>query len=195
MKTIKLNGQSRTHLGKKGSKELRKQDFIPCVLYGNKIENQNFVLGGKELKELVYTPFSYIVEINISGKIETCILKDIQFHPVTDKILHIDFLSISENKPVAIDVPVKITGNSEGVKQGGKLQILSRKIKVSALLNDLPDEIPVDITNLQIGKSICVGDLSLDKISIITPKSNIVCSVKITRAAMGAAAAAEEQKK
>ncbi|MDR1347464.1 MAG: 50S ribosomal protein L25/general stress protein Ctc [Prevotellaceae bacterium] len=195
MKTIKLNGQSRTHLGKKDSKELRKQDLVPCVLYGNKVENQNFVLVGKELKELVYTPFSYIVEISIDGKIKTCILKDIQFHPVTDEILHIDFLTVNENKPVAIDVPVKITGHSEGVKQGGKLQVLGRKIKISALLNDLPDEIPVDITSLQLGKSICVGDLSLDKISILTPKTNIICSVKITRAAMGAAAAAEEQNK
>ncbi|MDR1199586.1 MAG: 50S ribosomal protein L25/general stress protein Ctc [Prevotellaceae bacterium] len=195
MKTIKLNGQSRTNLGKKDSKELRKQDLVPCVLYGNKVENQNFVLVVKELKELVYTPFSYIVEISIDGKIKTCILKDIQFHPVTDEILHIDFLTVNENKPVAIDVPVKITGHSEGVKQGGKLQVLNRKIKISALLSDLPDEIPVDITNLQLGKSICVGDLSLDKVSVLTPKSNIICSVKITRAAMGAAAAAEEQNK
>ncbi|MDR0421083.1 MAG: 50S ribosomal protein L25/general stress protein Ctc [Prevotellaceae bacterium] len=195
MKTIKLNGQSRTNLGKKGSKELRKKDLVPCILYGNKAENQNFILVEKELKDLIYTPFSYIVEVNIDGKIETCILQDIQFHPVTDKILHIDFLNVDENKPVAIEIPVKITGHSEGVKQGGKLQVLSRKIKVSALLNDLPDEIPVDITNLQLGKSICVGDLSLDKLNIITPKSNIICSVKMTRAAMGAAATAEEQQK
>ncbi|MDR2653049.1 MAG: 50S ribosomal protein L25/general stress protein Ctc [Prevotellaceae bacterium] len=195
MKTIKLNGQPRTSLGKKDSKELRKQELVPCILYGNKKENQNFVLCEKELKELIYTPFSYIVEVAIEGKVHTCILKDIQFHAVSDKILHIDFLNVDESKPVAIDIPVKITGHSEGVKQGGKLQVLSRKVKVSALLNDLPDEIPVDITNLQLGKSICVGDLSFDKLNILTPKSNIICSVKVTRAALGAAATAEEQKK
>jgi large subunit ribosomal protein L25 len=194
MKIIKLNGQPRTNLGKKDSKVLRKQKLVPCVLYGNKAENKNFVLVEKELKELIYTPFSYIVEIAIDGKIHTCILKDIQFHPVTDEILHIDFLNIDENKPVAIDVPVKITGHSEGVKQGGKLQILIRKIKVSALISELPDELPVDITNLQLGKSICIGDLLFDKLDILTPKSNIICSVKMTRAALGAAATAEEQK-
>lgn len=193
MKTIQLNGESRTNLGKKDSKALRKQALVPCVLYGNKIDNLNFVLVDKELKELIYSPFSHIVEINIDGKIHKCVLRDIQFHPVSDKILHIDFLSVDENKPVSIDVPVKITGHSEGVKQGGKLQILNRKLKISALLADLPDELPIDITSLQLGKSICVGDLSFDKLNILTPKSNIICSVKVTRAAMGAAA--EEAKK
>ena len=195
MKTIQLNGESRTNLGKKDTKALRKQELVPCVLYGNKIDNLNFVLVVKELKELIYSPFSYIVEISIGGKIHKCILKDIQFHPVSDKILHIDFLSVDETKPVAIGIPVKITGYSEGVKQGGKLHVLSRKLKVSAMLNDLPDELPIDITNLQLGKSICVGDLSFGKLNILTPKSNIICSVKITRAAMGAAAAAAEEAK
>ncbi|MDR3287011.1 MAG: 50S ribosomal protein L25/general stress protein Ctc [Prevotellaceae bacterium] len=195
MKTIKLNGQPRTNLGKKDCKQLRKQDLVPCVIYGNKAENTNFVLVDKELKPLVYSPFSYIVEVNIDGKIHICVLKDIQFHPVSDKILHIDFINVDESKPVSIDVPVKITGNSEGLKQGGKLQVLNRKLKVSALLNDLPDELPVDITNLQLGKSICVGDLSIEKLNILTPKSSIICSVKVTRAALGAAAATEEVKK
>lgn len=195
MKTIKLNGESRTNLGKKGSKALRKQELVPCVLYGNKVENLNFVVVDKELKGLIYSPFSYIVEVSIDGKIHKCILKDIQFHPVSDRILHIDFMNVDDDKPIAIDVPVKITGHSEGVKQGGKLQVLSRKLKVSALLNDLPDELPIDITSLQLGKSICVGDLEFDKFDILTPKSNIICSVKVTRAAMGAAAAAEEAKK
>jgi large subunit ribosomal protein L25 len=195
MKTIKLNGQPRTNLGKKGNKQLRKQELVPCVLYGNKTENTNFVLVEKELKPLIYSPFSYIVEINIDGKLHTCILKDMQFHPVSDKLLHIDFLHVDESKPVSIDVPVKITGNSEGVKQGGKLQLLNRKLKVSALLSDLPDELPVDITNLQLGKSISVGDLAIENLNILTPKSNIICSVKVTRAALGAAAATEEVKK
>jgi len=194
MKTIQLNGESRTYLGKKDSKALRKQDLVPCVLYGSKHENLNFVLVAKELKGLIYTPFSHIVEINIDGKLHKCVLKDIQFHPVSDKILHIDFLNVDENKPVAIDIPVKITGHSEGVKQGGKLQIVSRKIRVSALLNDLPDEVPIDITNLQVGKSICVGDLSFEKLNILTPKTSIICSVKVTRAAMGATATEEVKK-
>ncbi|MDR2125995.1 MAG: 50S ribosomal protein L25/general stress protein Ctc [Prevotellaceae bacterium] len=195
METIKLTGQPRISLGKKDSKILRKKELVPCVLYGNKMENKNFILGEKELKELIYTPYSHIVEISIDDEIHTCILKDMQFHPVSDKILHIDFMNVDKSKPVAIDIPIKITGHSEGVKQGGKLQVLNRKIKVSALVNDLPDELPVDITHLQLGKSICVGDLSFDKLDVLTPKSNIICSVKVTRAAMGAAAAAEEQKK
>jgi len=195
MKTIQLNGESRTNLGKKDTKGLRKQELVPCVLYGNKMENLNFVLVAKELKGLIYSPFSHIVEVNIDGKTHKCILKDIQFHPVSDRILHIDFLNVDENKPVAIEVPVKITGHSEGVKQGGKLQVLNRKLKVSALLNDLPDELPIDITTLQLGKSICVGDLSFEKLNVLTPKSNIICSVKVTRAAMGAAAAAAEETK
>lgn len=194
MKTIKLNGQPRTGLGKKDSKTLRKQELVPCVLYGNKAENTNFVLVDKELKGLIYSPSSYIVEVCIDEKIHKCILKDIQFHPVSDKILHIDFLNVDESKPVAIEIPVEITGHSEGVKQGGKLQVLSRKLKVSALIKDLPDELMVDITNLQLGKSISVSDLSYDKLEILTPASKIICSVKVTRAAMGAAAAEEAKK-
>jgi large subunit ribosomal protein L25 len=195
MKTIQLKGQLRTDLGKKSSKHLRKNELIPCVLYGNKIDNINFTVVEKELKNLVYTPFSHIVDVNIDGKDYTCILKDIQFHPVHDNILHIDFSIVSEDKPVTIDVPVKISGHSEGVKQGGKLQILNRKLKVSALIKNLPDELPVDITSLQLGKSISVGDLSFENLQIVTPPSTIICSVKMTRAAMGAAAAAADADK
>jgi large subunit ribosomal protein L25 len=195
MKTIKLNGQSRTNLGKKDCKQLRKNELVPCVLYGNKAENKNFVVSERDLKDIVYTPFSYIIEVNIDGKVYPCILKDMQFHAVSDKILHIDFANVDTSKPVAIEIPIKITGHSEGVKQGGKLQVLTRKLKVSALLKDLPDELPVDITNLQLGKTINVGELSFEKLTVLTLKTTIVCSVKVTRAAIGAAATAEAEKK
>ena len=197
MKTIKLNGQSRTNLGKKDCKQLRKEGLVPCALYGNKLENKNFVVTERDLKDIIYTPFSYIIEVNLDGKIYPCVLKDLQFHAVNDNILHIDFVNIDKSKPVTIDVPIKITGHSEGVKQGGKLQILNRKLKVSALLENLPDELPVDITKLELGKSISVSELSFEKINIITQQTAIVCSVKVTRAAMGAAAAeaAEAAKK
>jgi ribosomal protein L25, Ctc-form len=197
MKTISLNGKSRTNLGKKDCKQLRKEGLVPCAIYGNKLENKNFVVTERDLKDIIYTPFSYIIEVNIDGKTYPCILKDLQFHAVNDNVLHVDFVNIDESKPVTIEIPVKITGHSEGVKQGGKLQILTRKLKVSALLKDLPDELPVDITALQLGKSISVGELSFEKVNIITPATSIVCSVKVTRAAMGAAAAeaAETAKK
>jgi large subunit ribosomal protein L25 len=117
-------------------------------------------------------------------------MRELQFHPVTDKILHIDFYAVDPAKPIAIDIPVAITGNSEGVRAGGKLHILNRKLKVSALPKNLPDTLPVDVTNLAVGKTITAGDLSFDKVTIITPKTTIICAVKVTRAVAPAEAAA-----
>ncbi len=195
MKTLELNGSLRAGKGKAAAKQLRKNGLVPCILYGNNTENVNFTVNSVDLKGLIYTPNAYLVNFGIDGKAYTGILREIQFHPVTDEILHIDFFRVDESKPVAIDVPVSISGNSDGVKQGGKLQIVSRKLKVSALPKHLPDNLPIDITELGLGKSIAVGDLNYENITILTPKTNVVCAVKMTRAALGAQAAAEAAKK
>ncbi len=189
MKTIDIKGSVRTGKGKTAAKTLRKQGLVPCILYGNKTENVDFSVDVAALKDLIFTPNSYIVNINVDGKTYNGILREAQYHPVTDAILHLDFLRIEKDKPVAIDVPVAISGNSEGVKQGGKLQILSRKLKVSALVDKLPDSLPIDITNLGLGKVISVGDLAYDGVTILTPKTSVVCAIKMTRAALGAQAA------
>jgi len=190
MKTIDLKGAARKDINKAAVKALRRNQQVPCVLYGNNTENVHFVVNEADLKHLLYTPNAYIVNLDIDGAAHACVMREIQFHPVTDKVLHIDFYAVDPAKPLAMDVPVVISGNSEGVRAGGKLQIINRKVKVSALPKDLPDTLPIDITNLALGKTIVAGDLQFDKVKIISPKTNIICSVKMTRAAVGAAATA-----
>jgi large subunit ribosomal protein L25 len=189
MKNIELKGSLRSELGKKGAKGIRRNELTPCNLYGNG-GNINFTVVTKELKDVLYTPNAYIIDLNIDGKHETAVLREVQFHPVTDDVLHIDFFRITEDKPVVIEVPVKLNGTSEGVKQGGKLQLATRKLKVSALAKDLPDSLDIDITSLGLGKTIMVGELEFANLTILNPKSTVVCAVKMTRAARGAAAAA-----
>lgn len=189
MKSIELKGAIRSDLGKKGTKEVRRNELTPCNLYGNG-GNVNFTVVEKDLKNILYTPSAYIIDLNIDGKIEKAVIREVQFHPVTDDVLHIDFFRVTEDKPVVIEVPVKLNGSSEGVKQGGKLSLSARKLKVSALLKDLPDTLDIDITTLGLGKTIMVGELNFPNIEILNPKSTVVCAVKMTRAARGAAAAA-----
>ncbi len=195
MQVLKITGKARTIGNKQDLKQLRRAEEVPCIIYGQGVENVNFSINEKELKAITHTPKSYIIEVEVDGKVYPCVYHAAQFHPVTDNTLHVDFLAISANKPVVIDVPLAITGNSEGVKQGGKLMVSSRKLKVSAPLENLPDELPVDITNLQLGKTVVAGDLSFEGIQIVSPKSTIICTVKMTRAALGAAAAAAAAKK
>ncbi len=197
METINLKGVGRTSITKPAVKKLRNTGEVPCVLYGLNEKNEHFSLQEAELRHLVYTPNAYLVNLDINGAKHTAVMREIQFHPVTDKILHIDFFNVKEDKPVAIDVPIEITGTSEGVRSGGKLQVVTRRVKISALPKHLPDKISVDITNLKLGKTIVAGDLKQDNVNILTPKVTIICAVKMTRAAIGqaAAAAAEEKKK
>lgn len=183
MKQITIQGKTRTTGRKADVNAIRREERVPCVLYGQGIENISFSVDAKELKNLTHTPNSYIVNLDIDGAAHLAILHQIQFHPVTDEAMHVDFLAVSEEKPVAINVPIRITGNSEGVKVGGKLMVSARKLKVSGLIANLPDELVVDITPLGIGKRICAGDLSYDNIQIVSPKATIICSVKMTRAA------------
>jgi large subunit ribosomal protein L25 len=182
MKRIKLEGTERTGLGKKETKKSRIEQQVPCVLYGNGIENLHFTALASSLKPVIYTPEAFLIDLNVSDKNYLVVLRAIQFHPLSDEVLHIDFFNVDETKPVAIDLPVVIEGNSEGVKQGGKLQILIRKLKVSALVNDLPENLAVDVTDLGLGKTVFVRDLSYPNITILTPPSSTVCRIKATRA-------------
>ena len=201
MKSIEINGSLRTETGKKATRELRKSNSVPCVLYGiNKDENGNqvathFTVTNDGLRNLVYTPHIYVVNLNIDGKVVTAIMKDIQFHPVTDKILHVDFLQIDESNPIVMEVPVKLEGLAEGVKAGGKLALQVRKLKVKALYSAIPERLIVDVTNLGLGKTIKVGELSYEGLQILNSKEAVVCAVKLTRAARGAQAAAASSKK
>lgn len=189
METIKIAGVKRGVFGKKESKSVRKEGLIPCVIYGNG-ETVHFAIDEKTVKPLIYTPNSYLVEFDIEGTTEVGVMREVQYHPVNDNILHIDFYHVVPGKPISIDIPVKLVGNSEGVKQGGKLAISKRKIRVSATMENLPDELVIDVTNLGLGKSIFVGDLNYENVALLTPATTAICAVKMTRAARGAAAAA-----
>lgn len=193
MKSFELNGSLRTEAGKKFAKKSRRQQVIPAVIYGGE-KNTMISLNERELRDLIYTPNVYIVNINIDGKVHPAILKEVQFHPVTDRVLHIDFIEISDKKKVTIEIPVELTGSAEGSKVGGKLTQITRKLKVSALPKHLPDTLKVDITDLELGKSRLVADLDFPNITILDPKSTVIATVKMTRAARGAQAAEEAAK-
>ena len=188
MKTIAVKAAERKDFGKKAAKAVRREGLIPCVLCGNG-ETVSFSVDPREIKPLIYTPNSYIVEFDFGGKTEKAVLREVQFHPVREEILHMDFYRIAAGKPVSIAIPVRLTGNAEGVKVGGKLALSARKLTVSALVENLPDEIVVDVTPLGVGKTIFVGDLQFDNIKFITPATTAVCAVRVTRASRGAAAA------
>lgn len=166
---------------------MRNEGLVPCVLYGGG-ENVHFSVDEKEVNTLLYTPNAHIVALNIDGKTYKAVIQDSQFHAVSDRTIHLDFVRISDDKKVAIDVPITVIGSSEGVKQGGKLQLLFRKIRVSALPANLPDSVVVDITGLEMGQSKFVGSIATDNYDILTPKTAVVATVKMTRAARGAAA-------
>lgn len=196
MKSIEINGSLRTETGKKATNSLRKSNNVPCVLYGmQKDENGNqvathFTVPVDGLRKLVYTPHIYVVDLTIDGKTVNAILKDIQFHPVTDAILHVDFLQINEEKPIVMEVPVQMEGLAEGVKAGGKLALQIRKLKVKALYNIIPERLVINVTNLGLGKTIKVGELNYEGLELLNAKEAVVCAVKLTRAARGAQAAA-----
>ena len=188
MQTLNLIAAARPDFGKTAAKAVRRQGMIPCSLCGNG-ETVAFSVDAKAVKPLIYTPNSYIVELEFDGKTEKAVMREVQFHPVREEILHIDFYRVVDGKPVAIAVPVRLTGTAEGVKVGGKLALSARKLTVSGMLDKLPDEIVVDVTSLGVGKTIFVGDLEFDGLKFITPATAAVCAVRVTRASRGAAAA------
>ena len=166
-------------------------------MYGvKKDENGNpvataFTVTNEGLRKLVYTPHIYVVNLDIDGQSCKAIMKDIQFHPVKDNILHVDFYQITEDKPIVMEVPVAMEGLAEGVRAGGKLQLQVRKLKVKATYDKVPEKLVIDVTSLGLGKSIKVGELSFEGLEILNAKETVVCGVKLTRAARGAAAAAK----
>lgn len=194
MKTYSLEGKSRAIEAcsadqKRALKALRKENRIPAVLYGGN-EVVHLSIGFDGIRSLIYTPEVFLVELTIDGAKKMAIVKDLQFQPVTDELLHVDFLEIFPDKPVIIDVPVALEGYAEGVKAGGKLTLRMRKLKVKALYGKLPEKLIINVDNLGLGKSLQIGELSFEGLELINAKNAVVCSVQLTRAARGAQAAA-----
>jgi large subunit ribosomal protein L25 len=189
MKTVVLKGQKRGTVGKKDAKKLRAQEIVPAVLYGGE-EPIHFSVPFADLRQLIYTPSVYLLELDLDGDVHKAIMQDIQWHPVNEEVLHVDFLRISDDKAVKIEVPLKISGMAKGIKMGGKLNTNLRRLKVKALAADLPDTVDVNVTDLEIGQSIKVADLDIPNVEFLDTKSNVVVSVAITRAAKSAAGGA-----
>ncbi|MDE5628634.1 MAG: 50S ribosomal protein L25 [Muribaculaceae bacterium] len=214
MKKFTLAAQPRTALGKKATKALRSQNLIPAVLNGGLIIDlpytaalkpgeklveigngkglitTDLVVSNEAVRKLVYTPDIFEIELDINGETRMAILKDIQFHPVKDNILHMDLLEVHPDKPVVVEVPVKLEGHAEGVKAGGKLQLSMKKLKVRAPYNLIPERLVINVDNLGLGKTLQVGELSFEGLELVNAKNAVVCAVALTRAARGAAAAA-----
>ena len=189
MQHFELKGQTRKVGNKAVLKAFRREGLVPCNLYGLGMDNILFTVNAKELKALTDTPKSFIVDIVLDGgKPQTAVLHELQWHPVTDTCLHVDFLAVNEQKPIAISVPLVISGHAKGVQQGGKFYQNARSIRVCALMKDLPDDVTVDITNLGLDKRIKASDIQLDNVAVISDKDMIICGVKTTRNVTAAAA-------
>ena len=193
MKSIEIKGTARTIAARSSEqaralKAIRKDNGVPCELYGGG-ENIHFTVPADGLRNLVYTPHIYVVDLIIDGKKINAIMKDIQFHPVKDTILHVDFYQIDESKPIVMEVPVQLEGLAEGVKAGGKLALQIRKLKVKALYNLFSEKLIINVSHLGLGKTIKVGELSFENLELLNAKEAVVCAVKLTRAARGAQAA------
>lgn len=181
MKTIRLIGTPRTDVGTTPTRRLREEGKVPCVLYGAKT-HLTFAVYRNDFKNLVYTPNTYLTQIEVDGKKYKSVLQDIQFHPVNDEIIHVDFLEVFDDKPVSISLPVKITGNSPGVRAGGKLLIKNKKLRIKGMIADMPDNIEVNIDALEMGKSIKVSEISLPGLELLDAGANAIVSVVATRA-------------
>ena len=199
MKEIEVTGKKRSTIGKKSSKNLRKEGFIPCNLYGEaKDENGApkalaFTCPMNELRKIVYTPHIYVINLIINGESHTAILKELQFHPVTDALLHVDFYEVNDQKPITIGIPVKLTGLAQGIRDGGRMNLSIRKINVTAKYQDIPEHLDIDVTDLKIGKSIKVGDLHFEGLEMATSKEVVVCSIKATRKSNAASKAEDAE--
>jgi large subunit ribosomal protein L25 len=187
MKTFQIKGTPRLGVGKKDSKALRASDVVPCVIYGGE-KVIHFQAHENEFRKLVYTPKVYQTEIEIEGVVYNAFMQALQFHPVTDKLLHIDFLEIRENVPVKLQIPVRLDGYARGIQQGGRLKANLRTLKAKGFSKDFPDEIVIDVTDLGLSESVRVGDVKVDGIEILNAKSVPVATVVVTRAARAAMA-------
>jgi len=217
MKKFALNAEPRKELGKKSTKALRKQDLIPCVLNGGKIVElpykealrpgeklveiannrglitTDMVVKSEDVRKLIYTPDIFEIDLTLNGEERKAVLKDIQFQPVKDTILHLDFLEVFPGKPIEMEVPVQIEGHAEGVKAGGKLSLSMRKLRVKAEYAAIPEKLVINVDNLGLGQSLSVGDLHFEGLELMNAKNAVVCAVQLTRAARGAAAKAETE--
>jgi large subunit ribosomal protein L25 len=181
MKTVSLSGSPRANVGKSDANALRAKGHVPCVIYGGG-EQIHFSADERAFKDIIYTPKTNIVDISVDGKNYKTVLQESQYHKITDKLIHADFLQIVEGKPVTVQLPVKTIGQAEGVKDGGKLYVRLRKLKVKGLINKLPESIDLNIEKMTIGKSIAAGDIKIDGVTVLHPKNVSVVSVQVTRA-------------
>lgn len=192
MKTFQLEGNGREIIArsadqKRALKAMRNNDGIPAVLYGGE-KVVHFTVTNDAVRKLIYTPEIYVVELTIDGNKTMAILKDLQFQPVTDALLHIDFMEVSKENPVAMEVPVVLEGHAEGVKAGGKLTLQMRKLKVKAIYDQIPEKLVINVDHLGLGKTMQVGALHFEGLEIMNAKNSVVCAVQLTRAARGAQA-------
>ncbi len=196
MKTYKLNAEVRVKEGekfaKKSNKALRAEKKIPAILYGGEGEALPIAVKEDDVRNLIYTPDIFEIDLNVDGKEHKAVMKDLQFQPVKDTVLHIDFLEIFPNKPIIMEVPVRVEGHAEGVRAGGKLQLVMRKLKVKASYTEIPEKLVINVDALGLGQSLAVGDLHFEGLELVNAKNAVVCAVQLTRAARGAAAKAEE---
>lgn len=218
MNIFKLSAEPRTDLGKKAAKALRSEGKIPVVLNGGDLVDvpykgklsageklieigagkglitTDLVVTKDSVRKLVYTPDIFAIELDYNGQKKMAILKEIQFHPVKDTILHMDFLEVNDKKPVVVEVPVKLEGHAEGVKAGGKLSLSMKKLKVRAIYKNIPERLVINVDNLGLGKSLQVGELNFEGLELVNAKNAVVCAVQLTRAARGAQATAAAAK-
>ena len=180
MKTVSLSGSPRANVGKTDAAALRAKGMVPCVIYGSG-EQIHFSADIRHFREIIFTPETNLVNVEVNGKTYKTVLQEAQYHKINDRLIHADFLQVSEDKPVTVHLPVKTNGVSEGVKAGGKLNIKLRKLKVRGLISKLPEYIDLNIEKLVIGKSISAGDINIDGISLLHPKNISVVSVDTTR--------------
>lgn len=174
-------GEKRSNTGKRDSKDLRNGGKVPCVLYGNKAEPVHFFIYAADFTDILYTPNTYTAKLSIDGTVCKAILKDVQFHPVNESILHADFMAIDESQPVVMEIPVKVVGNSPGVRAGGQLEKKIKKLRVKALISSMPDSIEVNIDKVELGKSVKVGEISVAGLVFLDAAANAIVSVAATR--------------
>ena len=179
MKEFALNGQKRETVGKKASRLLRKEGLVPCNIYGEHTEDgkpkaMSFAIAMADLRKVIYTPHIYVLNLNIDGEERKAVIKELQFHPVKDNVLHVDFYEVNEEKPLTIGIPVKLNGLAQGVRDGGKLNLSIRKLNVTAPYKQIPEVLDIDVTGLELGKSIKVRDLSFEGLELATPADVVV---------------------
>ena len=190
MKTFELNGTLRNEYGKKANKALRKQELIPCNIYGCG-ENITFTVTAADARKLIYTPDTLVVALTIGETKKMAVVKEMQFHPVSGVCFHIDFLEVNDKKPVTVEIPVSLTGHAEGVKAGGKLSMEMRKLKINGIYTNIPERVVIDVTSLGLGKKLFVSDVVVENCTVKSVKEAIVAQVKVTRNSAAEAAEGE----